>query len=119
MKNIASRLAIASTALLLAAGAALAQTNVTTTTTRQVVTPDQEKTIYTTITRQQSASIQAPPADWSPSVGVVVPQTVELYPVPASINVPAVRTERYTMVNHNVVLIDPDTRQVVRIIQQP
>ena len=101
------------------AGLAQAQTNTTTTTTtttRTEITPDQEKTIYTTVTREQTAAQPQPP-DWTPEIGAPVPQQIELYQMPATIDVPTVRSDRYTVVNGRVVIVDPASRQVIRVIQ--
>ena len=44
-----------------------------------------------------------------------VPPTARLYTVPQSVavEVPAVRTYKYMVVNHRVVLVDPATSEVV------
>jgi hypothetical protein len=47
-------------------------------------------------------------------VGEPLPQSVELYPVPADVGV---RTEyRYSVVNDRTVLVDPRTRRVIQVI---
>ena len=48
-------------------------------------------------------------------VGMRVPQTARLYTVPetVAVEVPALKTYKYTMVNNRVVLIDPVTSEVV------
>jgi hypothetical protein len=102
-------------ALSAGAGAASAQSSTTTTTTT-TISPDQETTIYRTITREQVA-VQPPPPDWAPSVGIEVPAQVQLYDMPSSVDVPTVRSDRYTMINGHVVLVDPSTRRVIRIIE--
>jgi hypothetical protein len=43
---------------------------------------------------------------------------VELLDVPAAIEFPAARRLRYTVVNRQVVLVDPSNRRVVRVIRQ-
>lgn len=97
-------------------GTASAQSTTTTTTTT-TISPEQETTIYRTITREQQAAVQPPP-DWAPSVGVEVPAQVQLYNMPSTVEVPSVRSDRYTVMNGHVVLVDPDTRRVVRIIER-
>ena len=114
-----SKLSVAvTTAIALAAGigAASAQSTTTTTTTT-TINPEQETTIYRTITREQVA-VQPPPPEWAPSVGVEVPAQVQLYNMPSTVEVPSVRSDRYTVVNGHVVLVDPGTRRVVRIIER-
>ena len=106
------------TAFALAGGIATASAqSTTTTTTTTTVSPEQETTIYRTITREQVAA-QPPPPDWAPSVGTEVPAQVQLYNMPNTVEVPSVRSDRYTVVNGHVVLVDPGTRRVVRIIER-
>lgn len=95
--------------MLLGVGPALAQTVIE-------ITPEQERTVYTTITRERVRT--PPPADFRVGVGVEVPATVELYEVPATVDVAPVRRYRYTVVGGQVVLVDPGTRKVVRIIRE-
>ena len=104
-------------AVALAAGVGTASAQSTTTTTTTTISPDQETTIYRTITHEQIA-VQPPPPEWSPSVGIEVPAQVQLYNMPSTIDVPTVRSDRYTVVNGHVVLVDPSTRRVVRIIER-
>ncbi len=99
------------------AGAGVASADSTTTVTTTTISPQQETTIYRTITHEQVA-VQPPPPTWSPSVGIEVPAQVQLYQMPTTVDVPSVRSDRYTMVNGHVVLVDPGTRRVVRIIER-
>jgi hypothetical protein len=80
------------------------------------ITPDQERTIYTTVTKETIRT--APPADMQFSVGTVVPPAVELYPFGATVAVPAIRPYHYTVWGDRVVLVEPGTRKVVRIIER-
>jgi hypothetical protein len=43
-------------------------------------------------------------------VGMRVPQTAQLYAVSETVEVPAIKTYKYMMVNNRIVLIDPATR---------
>jgi hypothetical protein len=54
-------------------------------------------------------------------VGERVPQSVDIEPVPRSIAAEAPDAERYDyfVLNDQVVLVDPDTRIVVDIIEEP
>ena len=52
------------------------------------------------------------------SRGIEVPESVELYDVPATVEVPAVRRYRYTVIDNQVVLVDPRTRRIVEIIRE-
>lgn len=79
-------------------------------------TPEQERTIYSTVI---AAPVRmAPPADIRVAVGAELPGTVELYEVPAAIEYPTARRLRYTVVDRQVVLVDPSNRKVVRVIRQ-
>lgn len=102
-------------ALIVGAGTGWAQSTTTTTTT--TITPEQETTIYRTITHEQVA-VQPPPPNWAPSVGIAVPDQVQLYDMPSTVDVPTVRSDRYTVINGHVVLVDPSTHRVVRIIER-
>jgi hypothetical protein len=106
---------LAAAALVASASAGWAQSSSTTTTTT-TITPDQQTTIYRTITQEQVA-VQPPTVEWAPSVGVAVPDQVQLYNMPGTIVVPTVQSDRYTVINGHVVLVDPSTRRVVQIIE--
>jgi len=80
------------------------------------LSPDQRTTIYRSMSRERIAV--APPADFRARVGVEVPATVELYPVPETVEVPAIRRYRYTVIDNQVVLVDPGTHRVVEIIRE-
>ncbi len=110
-------------ALLAGAGAASAQTTVierapaeTVVTTEQplALTPVQRQTIYRTIV-QEPAVIETPPPTVEYRVGTRVPPSAHLYAVPQAVvtEVPAVRSYKYMVVNHRVVLVDPATSEVV------
>lgn len=114
-KSKASLAVLAAVALAAGIGTASAQSTTTTTTT--TISPEQETTIYRTITREQVA-VQPPPPEWAPSVGIEVPAQVKLYSMPSTVEVPSVRSDSYTVVNGHVVLVDPSTRRVVRIIER-
>ena len=111
-------------AMLAGAGTAHAQTTVITrepvqsetvvTTERPLaLTPVQRQTIYRTIV--QEPVVEAPPPTVEYRVGMRVPPSARLYTVPQSVvtEVPAVRTYKYMVVNHRVVLVDPATSEVV------
>jgi uncharacterized protein DUF1236 len=111
-------------ALLAATGAANAQTTVitreptrteTVVTTEQplALTPVQRQTVYRTIV--QEPVVEAAPPTVEYRVGMRVPPSAKLYAVPQSVvtEVPAIRTYKYMMVNHRVVLVDPATSEVV------
>lgn len=108
-------------ALLAGASTASAQTTVITrepVESRTVVTkpiqltPVQRQTIYRTIVRERVSPAQ-PTVEYR--VGTRVPGSVQLYSVPQEIavEVPAIRSYKYMVVNDRVVLIDPATSEVV------
>jgi hypothetical protein len=103
---------------LLAAIPAGAQTSVTTTTTETTgsVTIAPEKR---TVIRQQLGSTAPVTIKERVTVGATVPETVELQSVPETIvsDIPSVKGYRYFVYNDNVVLVDPQTRKVVTIVE--
>jgi hypothetical protein len=103
---------------LLAAAPAGAQTSVTTTTTETTgsVTIAPEKR---TIIRQQLGSTAPVTIKERVTVGATIPETVELQSVPATIvsDIPTVKGYRYFVYNDDVVLVDPQTRKVVTIVE--
>jgi len=76
------------------------------------LTPVQRQTIYRTIVRERVAPAE-PTIEYR--VGARVPDSVRLYSVPqeAAVEVPAIRSYKYMVVNNRVVLVDPATSQVV------
>jgi hypothetical protein len=116
-------------AFAIAGGAAQAQTTVITrpAQTETVVTspaplvlsPTQRQVVYRTIVRERVAppavTVGQPPAAVEYRVGARVPQTVTLYDVPeeVAVEVPAVRSYRYMVVNDRAWLVDPATSEVV------
>jgi hypothetical protein len=109
-------------ALLAGAGSASAQTTVITrepvetrtivTTQPLALTPVQRQTVYRTIVRERVRPAQ-PTVEYR--VGTRVPETAQLYAVPqeVAVEVPAIRTYKYMLVNDRVVLVDPATSEVV------
>lgn len=76
------------------------------------LTPVQRRTIYRTIVRER-AGPAGPMIEYR--VGARVPDSVRLYSVPqeVAVEVPAIRSYKYMVVNNRVVLVDPATSQVV------
>jgi len=66
------------------------------------------RTIYRTIVREREPTIEY-------RVGARLPDSVRLYSVPqeVAVEVPAIRSYKYMVVNNRVVLVDPATSQVV------
>jgi hypothetical protein len=115
-------LLVATAALgLLAAVPATAQTSVTTTTTTSPATTGSitiapEKR---TVIRQKLSTASPVTVKEKVTVGWTVPESVELQTVPDTIvsDVPSVKGYRYFVYNDDVVLVDPQTRKVVTIVE--
>jgi Protein of unknown function (DUF1236) len=76
------------------------------------LTPVQRRTIYSTIVRERVVPAE-PTIEYR--VGARVPDRVRLHAVPqeVAVEVPAIRSYKYMVVNNRVVLVDPVTSQVV------
>jgi hypothetical protein len=76
------------------------------------LTPVQRRPIYRTIVRERVAPAE-PTIEYR--VGARLPDSVRLYSVPqeVAVEVPAIRSYKYMVVNNRVVLVDPATSQVV------
>lgn len=118
------RMAAAAAVLLAGAGMASAQTTVITTqpatsgavvstTERLELTPVQRQTIYRTIVRERATPAQQATVEYR--VGTRIPQSATLYAVPqeVAVEVPAIQSYKYMVVNNRVLLVDPATSQVV------
>jgi len=119
MKNL--MVAAAVTVGALAALPASAQTSVTTTTTTSpaatgsiTIAPEQR-----TVIRQQLSTAKPVTLQEKVTVGWTVPQSVELQPVPETIvsDVPSVKGYRYFVSGGHVVLVEPQSRKVVTVIE--
>src|SRR5580704_95199 len=97
-----SLFAIATASLFVASvGLATAQTSTTTTTTW---TNDQGPAITQYSTTQHYSSFTDP--SLMPSVGMVLPGTVTLYPLPQTVNVPDAQTYSYSIINNQPVVVE-------------
>jgi hypothetical protein len=115
---------LAATALALIADASVANAQTTVITrepveTRTVVTaapvqltPAQRQTVYRTIVRERVAPARA---TVEYRVGTRIPQSAQLYTLPhdVAVEVPALQPYKYMVVNGRVLLVDPNTSQVV------
>ncbi len=106
-----SLLSIVTASVLLAgAGLASAQTTTTTTTT-STWTNEQGTTFKDYSTTKQYSSFNDP--GLKPSVGVELPSTVTVYPLPETMKVPEPERYSYGMVNDRPVVVERSTRKVV------
>ena len=82
------------------------------------LTEAQKSTIAAAV-RKANKAINAPPS-FIASVGAPVPPAIELYILPddALAQVPDAKTVKYTVMQNQLVLVDPTTMRVVDIIQQ-
>ena len=116
------RHAMIAAALIAGTTAANAQTTVITrepVETRTVVTtqplqltPLQRRTVYRTIVRERIHPAQE---TVEYRVGMHVPASAQLYtmPQPVTVEVPAIQSYKYMVVNDRVMLVDPVTSEVV------
>jgi hypothetical protein len=85
----------------------------TTTAPFTLAAPDATK-LKDWITAQKTASV-APPAGFNVAVGTVVPMTIMLHPIPATVGVPAVGMHQYAVIGGKVVLVNPTDRKIVYV----
>ena len=87
-------------------------------TTAPQLSAAQKTAIFTAVSKDKSKS--STQANFQASIGEKVPSSVELHTLPpdALANAQLASSYRYTMANHQVVLVDPLTMQVVDIIRQ-
>lgn len=74
-----------------------------------IISPEQETVIREYVHKKPVASLSLP--GFELNLGSRVPDDVELY----SVEAPDVRY-RYVVIDDRTVLVDPDTRQIVRVI---
>ncbi len=98
------------TASVLLSGAGLASAQTTTTTTTQW-TPAQGTAItqYSTTQKYQSFSDPA----MTPTIGMTLPETVTVYPLPATVVAPPPGAYSYSIINNQPVVVETTTRKVV------
>jgi hypothetical protein len=100
--------AVAASVLLAGVGLASAQTTTNTTTTW---TTDQGATIRDYSTTHKYSSFSDPAL--KPTVGMELPGTVTMYPLPETMNVPSSDTYSYSIINDRPVVVERTTRKVV------
>jgi len=118
MKN-ALRYAIVAIALLASVGVASGQAGLPETSSSQMkLTPAQRIAILEAVL--QDGGRTAAPTGFQPSVGGPVPPSVSLRALPsgATAQSPDLYGKKYTMVQNQVVLVDPETMRVLDILRQ-
>lgn len=98
------------TASVLLSGVGLASAETTTTTTTQW-TSDQGTAINQYSTTQKYQSFSDPTL--TPAVGMVLPGTVTVYPLPSTVVVQSPDRYSYGIINDHAVVVDRTNRQVV------
>lgn len=80
---------------------------------------DAQKATIANAIRKENKSVTPPPS-FVVSVGAPVPPVIELYILPdvALAQVPGAKTVKYTVVNNQIVLVDPTTMRVVDVIKK-
>ena len=107
-----SLLAFAAASVFLAgAGLASAQTTNSTTTTTTTWSNDQAHAITEYSTTKHYSSFNDPAL--RPDVGMVLPDTVTLYPLPDTLKVEDPDRYSYSIVNQHPVVVERTTRKVV------
>jgi hypothetical protein len=82
------------------------------------LSPAQKTAIFKAVSQEKGKVTQ--PANFRAAVGAPVPSFIELYTLPDTVvaDAPAAKQYKYTMVQNQVVLVDPTSMQVVDIIRQ-
>jgi hypothetical protein len=120
------RMLMLGAAVLSVPAAALAQTTTTITTTTRtergplVLSPDQRTTVYRRVVRERDVVVpRARGTDVIDyRVGARIPREVELrsFDDDVYVDAPELRRYRYVYVNNQVVLVDPETSEVVEVL---
>ena len=118
------RMLMLGAAVLSVPAAALAQSTTITTTTRTERgpgwTPDQRSTVYKRVYRERDVTPRARGTEVIEyRVGTRVPREVELrtFDEDAYAETPDLKRYRYVRVNNQLVLVDPETSEVVEVIE--
>jgi hypothetical protein len=99
---------VTASVLLAGAGLASAQTTTSTTTTW---TADQGTTIREYSTTQKYSSFSDP--SFKPNVGMALPGTVTVYPLPETMKIPDADRYSYGIINDHPVVVERTSRKVI------
>jgi hypothetical protein len=90
----------------------LAQANEVATEQKLELTPAERSAIYATVSKDKS---KVAPQPFSTTIGADVPPMIELYSLPDETvaDNPAAKLYKYTMVENEVVLVDPTKMRIV------
>jgi len=83
------------------------------------LTPQQRAMIFQSVSREK-AKVKLPPGGVSATAGADLPPSIELYTMPDNVaaEIPNAKLYKYTVVNDQVVLVDPTSMKVVEVIRQ-
>jgi hypothetical protein len=83
------------------------------------LSPQQRSMIFQSVSREKD-KVKLPPGQINASVGAELPASIELYtvPDPVAAEIPNAKLYKYTVVNGEVVLVDPTSMKVVEVIRQ-
>ena len=101
------------TASVFAAGLGLASAQMTTTTTTETWTNDQGTMFRDYSTTKKYSSFTDP--SLKPAVGMELPSTVTLYPLPDTIKIQSPDRYRYGMVNNHPVVVDGSSHKIIHV----
>jgi hypothetical protein len=104
---------VTASAFLAGVGLAPAQTTTTTTSTW---TTDQGSTIREYSTSKKYGSFSDP--SFKPDIGMELPGTVTIYPLPETMKVPDADRYSYSIINDRPVVVERSTRKVVHTWQE-
>lgn len=78
-----------------------------------VITSDQAPEVHQYVVKQHVEAV-TPPSDFQVEVGTVVPESVEIH----TLDVPSLSKKYdYMVVNGQTVIVDPQTRKIVQVMQ--
>jgi Protein of unknown function (DUF1236) len=82
------------------------------------LTPAQKTAILNAV-REKSANVRPSTTGFSVAVGEMVPPSIELYLLPdnALAEVPEAKAVKYTVVQNQVVLVDPTTMRIIDVLR--
>lgn len=82
------------------------------------LTSAQRHDIYQDVRKQKTS--ETAPAGFTAKVGEAVPSSIKINPLPASATkqVPAVKSYDFAMLNHKVLLVNPNSKKIVDIVTQ-
>jgi len=78
-----------------------------------------QKTAILNAVRQKGSTVRAPASNFSVAVGEMVPPSIELYILPdqALAEVPEAKSVKYTVVQNQVLLVDPTNMRIVDVLK--